>query len=58
MMADRNMEVFLSLVPLAGWKEVPPPWQDKFREALSAGLVKMGWGGIIELTELGKLAHG
>lgn len=57
MARDRNMEIFLTLVPLAGWrKEVPPPWRDSFREALSNGLVKVGWGGRIELTDLGELA--
>jgi len=53
----RNMEIFLALVPLAGWRRsVPPTWRDELREALSGGLVKVGWGGIIELTETGDAA--
>lgn len=53
-MTDRNMEVFLSLVPLAGWRDVPRVWSEQFREALSGGLVKVGWGGVIELTDAGE----
>lgn len=40
---------FLALVPTANWKTPPAVWNEQFRQALSDGLVKIGWGGVIKL---------
>jgi hypothetical protein len=47
---DEELIRFLKLVPSARWRKVPEGWNEQFRAALSERLVKVGWGGIIELT--------
>lgn len=47
---DERLIKFLQIVPSAGWRKVPKGWNEEFRKALSDGLVKVGWGGIIQLT--------
>lgn len=47
---DEQLIKFLKLVPSAHWCNVPKGWNEQFRAALSDHLVKVGWGGIIELT--------
>jgi hypothetical protein len=49
---------FLSLVPSARWRSrtVPAAWSNEVRAALSDDLIKIGFGGAIELTEAGRKA--
>ena len=47
---DEKLIEFLQRVPSARWRNVPKGWSEQFRTALSDRLVKVGWGGIIELT--------
>lgn len=47
---------FLSLVPGARWRSAPPTWNVELQTALSDDLVKIGWGGILELTDAGREA--
>lgn len=48
---------FLRLVPSANWRGNPPAvWNAELRESLSDNLVKVGWGGKLELTPAGRLA--
>lgn len=47
---DEQLIKFLKLVPSAHWRDVPKCWNEQLRAALSDRLVKVGWGGIIELT--------
>jgi hypothetical protein len=53
MISDR-MKAFLSLVKTARWRDVPKVWSSELREALNKNLVRSGWGGVLELTEIGK----
>jgi hypothetical protein len=57
-MADgERLTKFLSIVPTAGagWcRNVPPVWNAELRAALSDNLIKIGWGGRIELTDAGR----
>lgn len=45
---------FLDLVHTAGGIRVPPAWSDELRKALADGLVRVGWGGGIEITDAGR----
>jgi len=54
MTADDRLGRFLSLVPGARWHQPPPTWNDVFREAISERFVRIGWGGVLELTDEGK----
>lgn len=49
---------FLNLVPGARWRSrtVPAVWSGEVREALGDDLIKIGFGGVIELTEAGRKA--
>lgn len=51
---DRDTR-FLSLVRTARWRDVPPAWRECLRSALSSGWVRVGWGGVLELTAQGEL---
>lgn len=54
------MRKFLTIVRDAGWRtttnRVPRVWAEEYREALSGKLVRIGFGGSIELTDEGKAA--
>ena len=47
---------FLYVCQTAKWHSVPRTWATEFRDALSGGLVRVGFGGIIELTSAGHRA--
>lgn len=53
---DEKLIRFLKAADGARWAHVPDVWLEQLRAALSQRLVKVGWGGIIELTEAGKAA--
>lgn len=53
---DEKLMRFLDLVPNANWRgNVPAVWNEQLREALSEGLVTVGFGGLLKLTDAGKL---
>jgi hypothetical protein len=45
---------FLSVVNTARFKGVPPVWAVPMRQALSDHLIRVGWGGVLELTDAGR----
>jgi len=45
---------FLDLVPTARWRQPPSVWNEALRVALSDGLIRVGFGGILMLTEKGR----
>lgn len=50
-----KMQKFLELVETAGWRiKVPPNWSNELQSSLSNGLVRVGFGGKIELTPKGQ----
>jgi len=55
-MSDEKLIRFLKAADGARWSHVPSVWLEQLRTALNENLVKVGWGGIIELTETGKIA--
>lgn len=50
-----SLTKFLKIVPCANWRHVPAVWSDQLRLALSDGLVTVGWGGVLKLTDEGRL---
>jgi hypothetical protein len=53
-MSDEKLLKFLSIVPRANWLHVPSVWNEQLRQALGDNLIRVGWGGRIELTEAGR----
>jgi hypothetical protein len=53
---DQKLKQFLELVPNASWRRPPPVWNEQLRAALSAGYIKVGFGGWLQLSEAGKAA--
>jgi len=54
---DREpMVKFLRLIPMSNWTQPPTVWNPQYREALSGGLVRVGWGGRLALTDAGRAA--
>lgn len=53
---DPQLIKFLKVADTARWRDVPKVWNVQLRAALGDSLVKVGWGGVIELTEAGKIA--
>ena len=53
-----RLKKFLAVVQSAQWRagRVPPVWNAEYRTALSDSLVRVGWGGAIELTDAGREA--
>lgn len=55
---DDRMRRFLMVAREAGWRAttnyVPVAWAEEYREALANNLVRIGFGGSIELTDAGK----
>lgn len=49
--------MFLDLVPTANWHQPPAVWGEQLRAALSDGLVTVGWGGVLKLTDAGRKAR-
>lgn len=49
---------FLALIRGGSFSNGRPPrvWNAEYREALGSDLVRIGWGGKIELTEAGRKA--
>lgn len=48
---------FLELVPQANWRRnMPTVWNEQLRQALSEGLVAIGFGGVFVLTDAGRAA--
>lgn len=54
-MDEEKLTRFLRLVPQANWRRPPAVWAESVREALSDKLVTIGFGGVMKLTEAGKL---
>lgn len=50
------MTRFLARVPSANWRTPPDVWNVELRKALNNGLVTVGWGGILKLTDAGRRA--
>jgi hypothetical protein len=53
---DQKLREFLQLVPNASWRRPPPVWNTQLREAISAGYVKVGFGGGLQLSDTGRVA--
>ena len=53
---DEKMTKFLGLVPTANWYQPPKVWNEQVRQALSDGLITVGFGGLIKLTDAGREA--
>ncbi len=47
---------FLRLVEQCAWKSPPRAWNEQFREALSERYVYIGFGGVVQLTDVGRRA--
>jgi len=47
---------FLSVVKTARFRHVPPVWNIQMRQALNDSLIRVGWGGVLELTDAGSAA--
>jgi hypothetical protein len=47
---------FLRLVERSSWRKVPKVWNEQLRKSLSDRLVKVGFGGVLELTDAGRAA--
>jgi hypothetical protein len=54
---DERLKEFLDVASTANWRHVPKVWNPQFREALSGSFVKVGWGGVVQLTVLGEMAR-
>lgn len=54
LMDNDKLTRFLSLVPQANWRHPPAVWSVAVREALSDGLVGVGFGGVMMLTDAGR----
>lgn len=52
-----RMKKFLNLVTGTNWRQPPAVWNEELRTALSNGLVKVGWGGILEVTGEGDIVR-
>jgi len=50
---DEKLIRFLELVHGGAWRDPPPVWNEQLRRALSDGLVTVGWGGVLKLTDEG-----
>jgi hypothetical protein len=46
---------FLRLARDSGWRRPPQVWNKQFREALSMNLVTIGFGGVVKLTDAGRI---
>lgn len=55
-MPEDRMPHFLKALNGAGWRYVPHVWNEELRRALSDNLVRVGWGGVLELTDAGRAA--
>jgi hypothetical protein len=53
-MSKAKMLNFLNLVATSNWRMPPAAWNKPFREALNEGLVTVGWGGVLKLTDAGR----
>jgi hypothetical protein len=53
---DEKLLRFLRLVHVARWSKPPSVWEDQIRASISDGLVTVGWGGLIKLTDAGRAA--
>jgi hypothetical protein len=52
---DEKLTKFLSLVPSANWRgNTPQVWNVQLRTSLSDGLVAVGFGGVLVLTDAGR----
>lgn len=51
---DDRLAEFLEIVSGGGWRDVPRIWNEQIRAALSDDLIKIGWGGVLEITDAGK----
>ena len=50
---SERLVTFLNLVATANWRQPPPVWNEQLRQALSDDLVRIGFGGVIKLTDAG-----
>lgn len=53
---DEKLVKFLKVAKTARWRDVPKVWNEQLRAALGDNLVRVGWGGVIELTAAGEIA--
>jgi hypothetical protein len=52
---DEKLTKFLTLVPNANWRgNTPQTWSIQLRQSLSDGLVAVGFGGVLMLTDAGR----
>lgn len=50
-----DLQKFLRLVPAANWRgNTPQVWNVQLRQSLSDGLVAVGFGGVLILTNAGR----
>jgi hypothetical protein len=54
---DDRLREFLDVTSTANWKQPPRVWAPQLREALSESYVKIGFGGVLQLTVLGEMAR-
>jgi hypothetical protein len=54
---NEKLREFLDIAATANWRHVPTVWGPQLREALSESFIKVGWGGVIQLTVLGEMAR-
>jgi hypothetical protein len=50
---DEKLINFLARARHANWRQPPKVWNEQLRQALSEGLVTVGWGGVIKVTDTG-----
>lgn len=53
---NERLKKFLGTLQTAYWRDVPKHWHHELREAIEQQLVKVGWGGVLELTDAGRKA--
>lgn len=53
---DDQMRKFLTLVQTARWTRAPRVWNPQLREAIGNRHIKVGFGGVLEITDEGRQA--
>lgn len=50
---DEKLINFLARARHANWRQPPKVGNEQLRQALNEGLVTVGWGGVIKVTDTG-----